>query len=178
MELTGTDGKYLEAYGVVGRFWRREMKDRWLPVGVLAGVLFLINVVARLLIRFGFDEDVETSDRLSLAMFVVIGLILATVAFVSARRHPVARWGGDVAVAVLVAMALTIIVGPFISGSYPFANGPGEFFSQILFYAAFAAGGTLVGFLLLTALGLDYRSQSLKRYAETKLAKPRRVVRR
>jgi hypothetical protein len=154
------------------------MKDRWLPVGVLAGVLFGINVVARLVIRVWFDGNVETSDRLSLGMFAVIGLILATVAFVSGRRYPVARWGEKVAVAVLIAMALTVFAGPFISGSYPFAGGVGEFFTQIWFYAGFAGAGTLLGFLLLTALGRDYRSQSLKRYAEAKLAKPRRVVRR
>ncbi|MFK3982957.1 hypothetical protein ACI2K4_21595 [Micromonospora sp. NPDC050397] len=154
------------------------MKDRWLRVGVLAAVFFLINVIARLVIRFGFPDDVEASDRLSLGMFALIGLILATIAFVVGRRQPVSRWGADAAVAVLGAMALTVIVGPFVSGSYPFANGAGEFFSQIWLYAAFAGAGAVLGFLLVTALGLDYRSQSLKRYAENKLAKPRRVVRR
>lgn len=154
------------------------MKERWLPVGVLAGVLFAVNVVARLVTRFGLASNPEIEDRMSLAMFVVIGLILATVAFVRARRQPVARWGADVAVAVLTAMALTIFVGPFISGGAPFANGAGEFFSQIWLYAAFAGGGILLGYLVLTAFGLDYRSQSLKRFAETRLAKPRRVVRR
>jgi hypothetical protein len=154
------------------------MKERWLPVGVLAGVLFAVNVVARLATRFGFDADPEVEDRMSLAMFVVIGLILATVAFVRGRRHPFPRWGADVAVAVLAAMTLTIFVGPFISGGGPFANGAGAFFSQIWLYGAFAGGGTLLGYLLLTAFGLDYRSQSLKRFAETRLAKPRRVVRR
>jgi hypothetical protein len=154
------------------------MKDRWLPVGVLAGVLFAVNVVARLVTRFGFDGDTEMSDRISLGMFAVIGVILAVVAFVWGRPYPAARWGGDVAVAVLVAMALTIFVGPFISGSHPFAEGAGSFFAQIWLYAGFAAGGTLVGYLVLIASGLDYRSQSLKRYAETRQAKPRRVVRR
>jgi hypothetical protein len=32
--------------------------------------------------------------------------------------------------------------------------------------------------MIMTALGQDYRSQSLKRFAEAKLARPRRVVRR
>ena len=154
------------------------MKDRWLPVGVLAGVLFAINVVARLIIRFGFDGDDEMSDRISLVMFAVIGLILAGVAFVVGRRQPVARWSGDVAAAVLVALVLTIFVGPFLSGNEPFSNGAGEFFVQIWLYAGFAGGGTLLGFLLVTALGLDHRSQSLKRFAEIRQAKPRRVVRR
>jgi hypothetical protein len=154
------------------------MKNRWLPVGVLAGVLFLINVFARLITRIWFHDNGEASDRLSLIMFAVIGLILATVAFVVGRRQPVDRWGGNVAAAVLAAMVLTIFVGPFISGNQPFADGAGGFFAQIWFYAGFAGAGTLLGYLVLTALGLDYRSQSLKRYAETKLAKPHRVVRR
>lgn len=154
------------------------MKERWLPVGVLAGVLFAVNVVARLVARFGFDGDTEIQDRLSLAMFAVIGVILAVMAFVWGRRSPLEQWGARVAAAVLIAMALTIFVGPFLSGSHPFADGAGEFFVQIWLYAAFSAGGVLVGFLLLTALGMDYRSQQLRRYAEIKLAKPRRVVRR
>ena len=154
------------------------MRERWLPVGVLAGVLFAVNVVARLVARFAFEGDTEVQDRLSLAMFAVIGVILAVVAFRWGRWRPVARWGADVGAAVLVAMALTVFIGPFISGSYPFANGAGEFFSQIWLYAGFTGGGVLVGYLVLTALGWDYRSRSLKRLAEARNAKPRRVVRR
>jgi hypothetical protein len=82
------------------------------------------------------------------------------------------------ALSVLIALVLTIFIGPFISGSQPFAAGAGAFFSQIWLYAGFTAGGVLLGYLLLTALGRDYRSQSLKRFAEAKLTKPRRVVRR
>lgn len=153
------------------------MKERWLPIGVLAGVLFAVNVVARLITRFGFNGDVEAEDRVSLAMFAVIGLILAARAFVAGRREPVMTWAPNLAVSVLIAMALTIFVGPFINGNTPFTGGAGVFFTQIWLYAAFAAGGTLFGYLLLTAFGLDHRSQSLKRFAEQKLARPRRVVR-
>ena len=154
------------------------MTARWLPVGVLAGALFAINVVARLVTRFGFDNDTEISDRVSLGMFAVIGITLAVLAFLWGRSRPVAEWGARMAAAVLVAMALTIFVGPFINGKEPFANGAGDFFAQIWVYAGFALGGALVGFLVLAALGLDHRSQSLKRFAEIKQAKPRRVVRR
>ncbi|GAB2927203.1 hypothetical protein GCM10027280_13210 [Micromonospora polyrhachis] len=154
------------------------MKDRWLPLGVLAGVLFAVNVVARLIIRFGFADDVDAADRMSLGMFALIGVILGTVAFLWGRRRPVSQWSPEVAGAVLVALTLTIFVGPFISGTQPFANGAGQFFSQIWLYAGFTLGGALIGFLVLTALGLDYRSQSLKRYAESRQAKPRKIVRR
>lgn len=154
------------------------MKERWLPVGVLAGVLFGINVVARLVARFAFGDDTEFQDRLSLGMFAVIGVVLGTLAFLRGQRRPVPDWGGEMALAVLIGMALTVFVGPFISGSHPFGAGAGAFFSQIWLYAGFTAGGVLVGYLLLTAFGWDHRSRSLKRYAEAKQAKPRRVVRR
>jgi hypothetical protein len=154
------------------------MKDRWLPIGVLAGVLFAVNVAARLVARLGFNEDGEAQDRVSLGMVVAIGLILAAMAFVWGRRYPAGRWIPDIGAAALVAMLLTVFVGPFVSGDSPFEGGAGDFFAQIWLYAAFAIGGSLVGFLILVALGLDYRSQGLKRYAEAKLAKPRRPVRR
>jgi Na+/glutamate symporter len=154
------------------------MKERWLPVGVLAGVLFGINVLARLVARFAFADDTELQDRLSLAMFATIGLVLATLAFIRGQRRPLPDWGGEMALAVLIAMVLTIFVGPFVSGTQPFASGAGAFFSQIWLYAGFTAGGVLLGYLLLTALGRDHRSRSLKRFAEAKQAKPRRVVRR
>jgi hypothetical protein len=153
-------------------------KERWLPVAVLAGVLFAVNVVARLVTRFGFHNDTVMSDRVSLGMFSAVGLILAVLAFVWGRRYPVDQWGTRMAGAVLIAMVLTIFVGPFISGTQPFAGGPGAFFAQFGLYAAFNSGGALLGYLVLTALGLDHRSQSLKRFAESKRAKPARVVRR
>ncbi|MFB9235266.1 hypothetical protein ACFFWC_06895 [Plantactinospora siamensis] len=154
------------------------MKERWRRVGALAGVLFAVNVVARLVTRFAFHDDTEASDRISLVMFAALGLILAVVAFRWGRRVPLGQWCGEIAVAVLVAMVLTIFVGPFISGSNPFADGAGAFFSQIWLYLGCTAFGALLGYLLLTALGRDYRSESLRRYAELQRSRPRRVVRR
>ncbi|MFF0370797.1 hypothetical protein [Micromonospora sp. NPDC005087] len=154
------------------------MDGRWRDVGVLAGALFAVNVVARLIIRFGFDGDDTAADRVSLAMFAVIGLILAVVAFRWARRRPLADWAADMALVVLVAMALTVLVGPLLIAHNPFAGGAATFFAQIWLYLLAAGAGVVVGYLVLTALGRDYRSQQLKRYAEVKAAKPRRVVRR
>ncbi|WBB79324.1 hypothetical protein O7606_24670 [Micromonospora sp. WMMD882] len=154
------------------------MRDQWRSIGVLTGVLFAVNVVARLVTRFAFDEDVAAADRVSLAMFLVVGLILAAVAFTWARRSPVARWGADLAAAVGVAMLATILLGPLVVGANPFAGGVGTFFAQIWLYLLSTAAGVLVGYLLATALGLDHRSRQLKRYAEIKSTKPRRPVRR
>jgi hypothetical protein len=154
------------------------MRDRWQPIGVLAGVLFAVNVAARLVTRFAFDEDPVAADRVSLAMFLVIGVILAVVTFGWARRSPVAQWGGDVAAAVGAAMLLTVLVGPLLVGNNPFAGGAGTFFAQLGLYLLATGAGILVGYLIATALGVDYRSRQLVRYAEVKSAKPRRPVRR
>ena len=109
-----------------GRYGRRRaMRQRWRAVGVLAGALFAVNVAARLIIRFGFDGDDTAADRVSLAMFVVIGLILAVVAFRWGGAGRLAAWAADLAVAVLVALALTVLVGPLLVGDNPFAGGAG-----------------------------------------------------
>ncbi|MER6753043.1 hypothetical protein ABT235_02520 [Micromonospora echinofusca] len=154
------------------------MSERWRGTAVLAVALFAVNVVARLVTRFGFDGDDTAADRVSLGMFMVIGLVLAAVAFVWGRRRPVAAWGADLAAAVGVALLLTVLVGPLLVGDNLFGGGAGTFFAQIWLYLAAAGVGVLLGYLLLTALGLDHRSQSLKRYAELRATKPRRVVRR
>ncbi|MEH1168051.1 hypothetical protein V6V47_21970 [Micromonospora sp. CPCC 205539] len=154
------------------------MDKRWRDIGVIAGVLFAVNVVARLTTRFGFDGDDAAADRVSLVMFVVIGLILASVAVRWGRSRPLAAWAADVAAVVLVAVVLTVLVGPLLVGNSPFSGGAGTFFAQIWLYLLAAGIGVLIGYLVLTALGLDHRSQQLKRYAEVKASKPRRVVRR
>jgi len=154
------------------------MRARWLPVGILALVLFAVNVVTRLVVRFGYHGRDAAENRASLVMFAVIAVLLGVLAFVRARREPVATWLGDLCAAAGVALLLTILVGPFISDGAPFATGAGDFFNQIWLYAGFAGGGMLIGFLIVTALGWDYRSQGLKRYAESRLTKPRRVIRR
>ncbi|MDP9797699.1 TRAP-type C4-dicarboxylate transport system permease small subunit [Catenuloplanes nepalensis] len=149
------------------------MRNRWLPVGVLAGVLFGINVVARLVGRFAFDDDLSAQDTVSTVMFIAIGLITAVLAFRWGRSRPLDSWSGDLVAIVTTAMLLTVLVGPFISGDSPFMNGAGAFFAQIWLYLGFTVGGAILGYLVLMVLGWDYRSQSLKRYEENRLAAAR-----
>lgn len=154
------------------------MGQRWRAVGVLAAALFGVNVVARLVIKLAFPDDDTATGRVSLAMFLVIGLILAGTAFRWGADRPLGRWAGDLAAAVAIALALTVFVGPLLVGENPFGGGAGLFFAQIWLYLAAGAAGVLVGYLILTALGRDYRSRQLKRYAEMKRTRPRKIVRR
>jgi hypothetical protein len=151
------------------------MRNRWLPVGVIAGVLFLINVVARLVGHFAFEDDASAQDTVSTVMFVTIGLITAVLAFRWGRGRPLDSWSTDLAAIITVAMLLTVLVGPFINGDTPFTNGAGSFFAQIWLYLGFTIGGAVLGYLVLMVLGWDYRSQSLKRYEESRLASARPV---
>ena len=154
------------------------MRQRWKSVAVLAAGLFAINVIARLVIRIGFQDNEAAENRVSIVMFAVIGLVLAIVTFVRAQRVPPSSWLPELAAAALGGMLLTILVGPFVSGDSPFSGGAGNFFSQVWLYGGFAIVGTLLGYWVATMLGRDYRSKSLAAFAKAKLTKPRRVVRR
>jgi hypothetical protein len=154
------------------------MRDRWLPVGIVAGVLFAINAV----IRFIVWQVAPKSDTKQIALgFVGLGLVALVMAISGyrwGRRYPMSRVTPDLSVVVAVACALTVLVGPFAGGTRPFKEGAGIFFGEIWHYLAFAGGGAVLGILVLMALGRDYRAQALKRYAQIRLAKPRKVVRR
>lgn len=154
------------------------MRQRWVQIASLAAALFAVNVVARLVIRIGFDGNDTAQNRVSIAMFAVIGAVLAAVAFVRAQRVPPGSWLPELAAAAIGGMLLTILVGPFVSGDSPFSGGAGSFFSQVWLYGGFAIAGTLLGYWVATMLGRDHRSKSLAAFARAKDAKPRRVVRR
>jgi drug/metabolite transporter (DMT)-like permease len=153
-------------------------QQRWFPIAALAVGLFVINVVTRLIIRFGFDGDDGAESRATIVMFALIGLVLAGWTFVMSQRKRPSQWLPELAFGAITAMLLTVLVGPFVSGGQPFADGAGAFFSQIWLYAGFAIVGTLLGYWVAVMLARDYRSRSLKAFSQARMTKPRRVVRR
>ena len=154
------------------------MRQRWVSIALLAAGLFAINVIARLVIRIGYNDNETAQNRVSIVMFAVIGVVLAIVTFIRAQRVPPSTWLPDLGAAAIGGMLLTILVGPFVSGDGPFSAGAGNFFSQVWLYGGFAIVGTLLGYWIATMLGRDYRSKSLAAFARAKTSKPRRVVRR
>jgi hypothetical protein len=154
------------------------MRERWLRIGVLAGALFAINVAARLVTRLAYHNDDDKQTTVGLVSLAVVGVVFAVMVFLWGRDRSIGVVVADLAGAAVIGCALTIFIGPFISGEGPFSDGAGVFFGQIWQYAGFAGGGTLIGYLLLIALGLDYKSKVLARIARTGLSKPRRPIRR
>ena len=154
------------------------MRDRWQPVGILAGILFAINAVVRLIVwQFGPKSDGK-QITLGLVGLGLVALVMVGAGWRWGRRYPVSRVIPDLSAAVVVACLLTVLVGPFFGGTRPFKEGAGLFFAEIWHYLAFAGGGAILGLLVLMALGKDYRAEALKRYTRSRAAKPRRVVRR
>jgi hypothetical protein len=154
------------------------MRDRWLPVWVLAGALFLINAVCRFVVWQMVPKSDSKQILVGLMAVTLVGLVMVGAAYRWAVRYPMSRVVGELGLAVIVACLLSVLVGPFAGGSHPFKEGSATFFGEILQYLAFAGGGAVLGLLIVIALGRDYRAKALKRYAEERLTKPRRVVRR
>jgi hypothetical protein len=154
------------------------VKQRWMPVGVLAGVLFATNVVARVVVRLTAAASDTDQIRIGLIANVAVTAVMIGAAYWWACRYPIIRLAADLAVATVAACAASVLIGPYAGGSRPFAEGGAFFFGQIWQYLAISAGGALLGLLVAMMLGKDWKSQAWKRYGETVTAKPRRVVRR
>ncbi|HEY8473492.1 MAG TPA: hypothetical protein VIL37_12770 [Natronosporangium sp.] len=154
------------------------MRERWLRIGILAGVLLAICVIGRLVVRIWFDGEIESEERVAWITLGAVGVVLAGVAIWWARLRTIGVVVADIAGAAIAAGLVNLLFGPFINGTTPAQLGAGALFEAAWQYAAAAGLGTLIGLLLLIAAGKDYKSQSLKRFAEAKLTKPRRPVRR
>ncbi|MDI1459872.1 hypothetical protein QEZ54_02725 [Catellatospora sp. KI3] len=151
------------------------MKERWLPVGVIAAVLFAVNLVARWVAK-----GITDADRQSVAGLValgVIGLVFLVMAVYWGRVRPQARVVADLAAAGGVACLLSILVGPLLAGEGPFAHGAGAFFNQIWLYAGVFIIGTGLGLVGLMAFNADHRARQLKAFAQQQhsKARPRRA---
>jgi hypothetical protein len=154
------------------------MRQRWLRIGALAGVGFGMSVAGRLVVRLGSIDDPDAQSALTLVTFGAIGLVLAVLAIRWGRVRPMGVVVADLAGGAVGAGVLNLLVGPFVSGTSPAEVGVGDTFDAAWQFAAFAGGGGLVGLLLLVMVGMDYKSRSLRQFAEAKLTKPRRPVRR
>jgi hypothetical protein len=154
------------------------MRDRWLPVGVLAGALFAINAIARFVVWLVASKSEAKQTLVGLIAVFAVAAAMIVAAYWWARRRPMPVAIGELSLALAIGCLLSVLVGPFAGGSAPFREGSAFFVAEIWHYLLIGAAGGVFGLLVVTALGRDYKSEALKRYARAALAKPRRVVRR
>jgi hypothetical protein len=153
------------------------MRQRWVPVAVLAGLLFVINAVARLVVWGAGLVDQADQTRIGLITFAAIGAVCVGAAAWWAVRHPLSRAVGDLLVAGSVGCLLSVLVGPFFGGSRPFAAGVGFALAQVVQYMLLAVFGALVGVLAVTAFGRDWKTRVWKRQEAALKAKGHRASR-
>jgi hypothetical protein len=153
------------------------MRERWLPVGVLAGTLLGVNVIARLVVRLAVGKDDGQDVWIGAFALAAVGLVMLVAAIRWMRRYLTPRVCGELSVALAIGGVFSSVVGPFISSGKAFGNGFGGVLSELLTYLAVGVLGAFLGGLGIVIAGLDYKSQSWKRYADRIHARPRRVVR-
>lgn len=154
------------------------MRQRWLPVAGLALTLFVINVVARFVVWQTASDEWQDQIRIGLVSAGVTALVCVAAGMWWAYRTPVPRLVADIGAAVLAACVLVVLIGPYAGGSSPFEEGASLFVRQILYYIGISAFGTLVGVLLVTAFGKDWRSRGYRRRELLLKQKPVRTARR
>jgi hypothetical protein len=154
------------------------MRNRYKPIAIVAGVLFLINLIVRLLGHTVFHKSDNDQITSGIVFIVAIAVIMAVAAYWWSVRYPMARTLPELGLILAVACLASVLIGPFAAASYPFREGAGLFFSEVWHFLGFGIGGAVFGLLIAMAFGQDYRAKALKRYSETAMARPRRVVRR
>jgi hypothetical protein len=151
---------------------------KWRDVGVLAGVLFVLNALSRLAVwLFASDSD-KGQTRIGFGYVIAVGLVMIYAGYRWARLRLMPRVVGELTVAVLLGLVSSLILGPFAGGSAPFVQSGDLIWSEAWHYLLLAGVGAALGVLLAIMLGRDPRSQAYKRYAEANRGKPRRVIRR
>ena len=154
------------------------MRERWLPVGLLAVGMFAINVLGRVVAKVWGDGDDDREIRVGLIALLAIGVVMFVAAIRWVRRYPMQRVWADLLTAAGAACAASVLIGPLLVGEQPFAEGAGLFFRQIWWYAGITLVSGCLGGLIVMSTGKDWKSQAWKRYADRVGAKPRKVVRR
>lgn len=151
------------------------MRERWMPAGIMAGGLFVVNMVMRLIVRLVAGSDTDQQTWIGAAAIVLVSAGALVVAVRWARRFPMPRVAGDLTIAICAGSLLSALVGPFISRGEAFGGGFGHFLTQLVLYLGICGAGALFGVLGAMVAGADHKSQSWKRYAETMRTGPRRI---
>lgn len=151
---------------------------KWRQVGILAGVLFLLNVVSRLIVWIFASDSDKAQLRIGLGYAIAVGVVMIYAGYWWAQRKLMPRVVGELTVAILLGLLFSLLLGPFAGGSAPFVEGGDLIYAEAWHYLLCAGIGAGLGVLLTIMLGRDPRSRAYQRYAEAGKGRPRRAVRR
>ena len=154
------------------------MLRRWRQVGVLAGELFVLNAVSRLIVWLFASKSEHAQTVIGLCYAIAVGLVMIYAGWYWAQRRLMPRVVGELTVAILLGLVFSLVLGPFAGGSAPFVEGGDLIYAEAWHYVLFAGVGAALGVLLAIMVGRDPKSRAYKRYAEANKGRPRRVVRR
>lgn len=152
------------------------MKNRWLPVGIVALAMFAVNVISRVITVKGKIVDESQQERIGFISMVVVALMLIGAAVWWSVRYPIGRVVADLGAAIGVAALASCLIGPLLVGSSPFHGGLGLFVGQLFLFFGLGAVGVTLGFVGVVAFGKDWKSKGLKRYSDRYLTKPRKAA--
>jgi membrane associated rhomboid family serine protease len=154
------------------------MGNRYKPIAIVAGLLFLVSLVTQIINRTTYDKNVNDQENVTLVFLAVLGVVMAIVSYRWTIRFALSRVVPDMLLIVVFGCIATVLINPLLTGISPFHDGAGDFFERIWIYFGIGLGGAVFGWLVALALGRDHRAQALKRFTATATARPRKVVRR
>lgn len=153
------------------------MKERFQPIAILAAALLVADTLGSFVYWLERRHD-NAKTNVAFLTIVALAIVAGVAGYRLIVRYPMTRALRDVGFGVVIGCVAASLVAPFAGGGYPFNNGPGDFFLKVWLFLGACVLGVLLAGLFAMALGRDYKDQALRRYAETKAAKPRKVVRR
>jgi hypothetical protein len=154
------------------------MFERVKPFAYVATSMFAVYVLGRFaawLVRHSHHAE-DRQYWIALVTGGLIALIASVFTFRWMQRRPLGEALPQMIVVIAAACFASALLGPFAYGVQPFHSGPGAFFETVWLFFAWSLGGVLAGVLVVMSAGKDYRAQALKRFADSKLTRPRRVV--
>jgi hypothetical protein len=149
---------------VVQSWWTSQVnRERVRRIAVLAGLLVVVNVVARLVARFALPAG---TDPFIVGAWSLLAMVLAVAvaAFLWTRRRRVPAVVGDLFFVILATSLLVTLVGPFVSGDPAF--GVGSVIELFALCSGLLVVGSAAGLLTAVALGLDPTSRAWRAQAE------------
>ncbi len=128
------------------------MWGRYKPIAIVAGVIFLANIIVRILGLTVYRKSDNGQINSGLVFLAVLAVIMVVAAYWWSVRYPSSRALPELGLVLLSATIACVLIGPVFSGALsrlhhpkvsanPFDGGAGLFFSEIWHLLGIGIGG-------------------------------------